>query len=64
MYQELDADSLAYVRRKIHGLVNPGLAVATLREDGLKDVTAIIGDLSVLPVEVDGVSGAVPRPKA
>jgi hypothetical protein len=38
MHQELDADALVHVRSKIHGLVNPGLAVATLVENGLKDV--------------------------
>jgi hypothetical protein len=38
MHQELDADALAHVRSKIHRLVNPGLAVATLVENGLKDV--------------------------
>ena len=59
MHQELDADGLAHVRGKIHRLVNPGLAVATLMENGLKDVAVGIGDISVLPVEVDGVSGAV-----
>jgi CTP-dependent riboflavin kinase len=40
------------------------LAVATLIENGLKDVTVVIGDVSVLPVEVDGISGAVTMPKA
>jgi len=64
MYQELDADSLANVRSKIHGLVNPGLAVATLMEDGLKDVVVASGDGRVLLVEIDGVSGARPMPKA
>jgi hypothetical protein len=57
MYQELDPDSLAYVRSKIHDLVNLGLAVARLMEDGLKDVIVAIGNVSVLPVEVDGISG-------
>jgi hypothetical protein len=53
MHQELDADSLAHIRGKIHCLVNPGLAVATLTENGLKNVAVAIGDVSVLPVEVD-----------
>jgi len=64
MHQELDANHLTYVRGKIHCLVNPGLAVATLMENGLKDVAVAIGYVSVLPVEVDGVSGAVPMPEA
>jgi hypothetical protein len=64
MHQELDANGLAHVRGQIHRLVNPGLAVATLMENGLKDVAVGIGDVSVLPVEVDGVSGAVPMPEA
>jgi hypothetical protein len=63
MHQKLDADSLANIRGKIHCLVNPGLAVATLMENGLKDVAVAIGDVSVLPVEVDGVSAAVPMPE-
>ena len=53
MHQELDPDGLAHVRAKIHRLVNPGLAVATLMEDGFEDVAFGIGDVSVLPVEVD-----------
>jgi hypothetical protein len=64
MHQELDTNGLAHVRGQIHRLVNPGLAVATLIENGLKDVTVVIGDVSVLPVEVDGISGAVTMPKA
>jgi hypothetical protein len=64
MHQELDTNSLAHVRANIHRLVNPGLAVATLMENGLKDVAAAIGDVSVLPVEIDGISGAVPMPEA
>ena len=64
MHQELDADGLALIRSKVHRLVNPRLAVATLMENGLKDVAVGIGDVSVLPVEVDDVSGAVPMPEA
>jgi hypothetical protein len=64
MHQELDTNGLAHVRGQIHRLVNPGLAVATLMENRLKDVAVAIGDVSVLPVEVDGVSGAVPMPEA
>ena len=63
MHQELDADGLAHVRAKIHRLVNPGLAVATLMENGLEDVSIGVGDVSVLPVEIDGFSGAVPMPE-
>ena len=63
MHQELNADGLAHVRGKIHRLVNPGLAVATVVENRLKDVAVAIGDVSVLPVEIDGVSGAVPMPE-
>jgi hypothetical protein len=33
-------------------------------EDGLKNVAVGISDVSVLPVEVDGVSAAVPVPEA
>ena len=64
MHQEPDADGLAYLGGKIHRLVNPRLAVATLMENGLNDVAVGVGDVSVLPVEVDGISGAVPMPEA
>jgi hypothetical protein len=33
-------------------------------ENRLKDVAVAIGDISVLPVEADGVSAAVPMPEA
>ena len=42
MHQERDADGLAHLRGKIHRLVNPGLAVATLMENRLKDVAVAI----------------------
>jgi hypothetical protein len=64
MHQELDPNGLAHVRGQIHCLVNPGLAVATLMENGLKDVAIAIDDVSVLPVGINGVSGAVPMPEA
>ena len=63
MHQELDADGLAHVRGQIHRSVNPGLAVATLMEDGFEDVAFGIGDVSVLPVERYAVCGVVPMPK-
>jgi len=46
MHQEPDADGLADVRGQIHRLANPGLAVATLMENGLEDVAAAICDVS------------------
>ena len=52
------------LRRQIQRLVNPGFAVATLVENRLKDVAVAIGEVSVLPVEVDGLSAAVPMPEA
>ena len=33
-------------------------------ENGLEDVAVAIGDVTVLPVEIDDVSGAVPMPEA
>ena len=45
-------------------MVNSELAVATPMENRLKDVAIAIGDISVLPVEADGVSAAVPMPEA
>jgi hypothetical protein len=64
MHQELDTNGLAHVRGQIHRLVNPGLAVATLMENRLKNVVVAIGDVRILPVEIDGVSAAVPMPEA
>ena len=63
MDQELDADRLAHVRGQIHVWLTQDY-VATPMENGLEDVAVAIGDVSVLPVESDGVSGAVPMPEA
>ena len=64
MHQELDADGLAYPRGKIHALMNPTLGVGTLMVDGLEDVAVTIGDVGILPVEIDDVGSAVPVPQA
>jgi len=64
MHQEFDTNGLAHIGGQTHRLVNPGLAVATLVENRLKNVVVAIGDVRVLPVEIDGVSAAVPMPEA
>jgi hypothetical protein len=43
MHQELNEDSLAHERGKLQHLINPGLPVATLMENGSNDVTAVMG---------------------
>jgi hypothetical protein len=57
MHQELDADGLAYPWAKVHSLINPRLAVGSLMVDGLEDVAVTIGDVSILPGEIDAEAG-------
>ena len=64
MHQELDADGLACPRAEVPCLIDPTLAVGTLMVDDLEDVAAGIGDVRILPIEHDAVSGAVPMPEA
>jgi hypothetical protein len=64
MYQKFDAHCLSGVWTHVHLRVEPGLGIVTLVEDRLQDVAVNISDVSVLPVEVDGISGAVPVPEA
>ena len=65
MHQELDADSLAYPRTKVHRLVNPTFSVASLMEDSLEDVTVSIRDVGILPGVIDAEAGVtVPVPEA
>jgi hypothetical protein len=65
MHQELDADGLAYPWAKVHSLINPRSAVGSLMVDGLEDVAVIIGDVSILPGEIDAEAGVTdPVPEA
>jgi hypothetical protein len=66
MHQELNTDGLTYPRAKIHCLLNPRLAVGSLMVDGLEDVAATIGDVRILPCEIDAGERrvAVPVPEA
>jgi hypothetical protein len=64
MHQELDAHGLPSIRRHVHLFVDPILRIVTLVEDRFQDVAVNISDVSVLPVEVDGIGGAVPMPEA
>lgn len=64
MHQELDADVLTRMRGKIHSLVNQDWQLPTLAENGLKDVAVAVWEVNILPVEVDGVTPAVPMPAA
>ena len=63
MYQEFEAHRLSGIWCHVHGLANPDLVIRALVEEGLQDVTVRVGDVSVLPVEVDGVSATGPVPK-
>src|SRR6266566_55646 len=64
MHQELDAHRLPRVRRHVHLLVDPGVAVKTLMEDRLQDGARAIRDISILPVERNAVGGEIPVPEA
>ena len=64
MHQELDAHGLARIRRHVHCGIEPGLSIFTLVKDGLQDLATGVGNISVLPIEGDGVGGEVPVPKA
>ena len=63
MDQKFDAHSLAGVRRHVHGLIDPCLRIKTLMEDRLQDDSVAISDIGVLPVEIDGIAGAIPVPE-
>src|SRR5437016_9957122 len=64
MHKEFDAHGLPPIGRHVHQLVDPALCVQALMEDRLQNVTGGIGDVSILPVEHNGVSGAIPVPEA
>jgi hypothetical protein len=65
MHQEFDPDGLAHIRGKIHSLINPRFAVQHMMVDGLEDVAVSIGDVSILPGEIDAEAGVtVPVPEA
>jgi hypothetical protein len=64
VHQELDAHRLPRIGRHVHCLVDPRLRVVTLMEDGLQDGAGAIRDVSILPVERDGVDRKVPVPEA
>jgi len=64
MHQEFDAHGLPRIRRHVYPRVEPRLRIVTLVEDCLQDVAVDIRDVSVLPVERDGIHGAVPVPEA
>lgn len=65
MHQELNTDSLAYPRAKVHRLMNPTFRVASLMEDGLQDVAIGIRDVGILPGGIDAEGGiTVPMPEA
>ncbi len=64
MHQQFDAHSLAGVWRHVHRLVDPRLGIKALMEDRLQYDAVAIHDIGVLPVEVNGIVGAIPVPEA
>jgi hypothetical protein len=64
MHQKFDAHGLSRIWRHVHHRVIPGLVIIAQVEDRLQDHAVGIGDVSVLPVERNAVSGAVPVPEA
>ena len=64
MHQEFDAHGLPRIGRHVHELADPSFCIGGLMEDRLQDVPVDIGDIGVLPVERDGIRGAIPMPEA
>lgn len=64
MHQKFDAHSLAGVWRQVYRLVDPRFGIKTLMEDRLQYYAVAVRDVGVLPVEVDGIGGAIPVPEA
>ena len=64
MHEELNAHSSAGVWRQVHHLVDPRLGIKALMEDRLQYDAVAIRDVGVLPVEVNGIGGAIPVPEA
>jgi hypothetical protein len=60
VYQEFYVHRLSCEGRHVNLLVDPSLPIFTLMEDGLQNGAVAIGDISVLPVELNGVSGVIP----
>jgi len=63
VHQEFDAHGLPRIRGHVHALVDPSFRIVTLVEDRLEDVAVDIGDISVLPLERDGIHGAFAMPE-
>jgi hypothetical protein len=63
MDQKFDAHGLASEGCHIHRLIGPALRIQTLMEDRLQDVAIVIGDVSILPVEIDGIGCTIPVPE-
>ena len=64
MHEELDEHPPPRIRRHIHCLLNPSLVIRTLMEDRLQDGARAVCNVSVLPVETDGICRARPVPEA
>lgn len=60
MYQKFYSHRLPRKGRHVYLLVDPSLPIFTLMEDGLQNGAVAIGDMGILPVELNGVSGVIP----
>jgi hypothetical protein len=60
VHQEFDAHGLSRKGCHVHLLIDPSLATFTLMEDRLQDGAGRIGDIGILPVERNAVSGVIP----
>ncbi len=64
MHQELDAHCLPRKWRHIHLRIDKSARLITHVEDRLQDLAIAVGDVSVLPIKRNRVSGAVLVPEA
>jgi hypothetical protein len=60
VHQEFYAHRLSRKGRHVYLLVDPSLPIFTLMENRLQNSAVGIGDISILPVERNGVSGVIP----
>jgi len=60
VYQEFYAHRLPSKGRHVYLLVDPSLPIFTLMEDGLQNGAVGICDISILPVELNGIGRVIP----
>jgi hypothetical protein len=64
VYQELDPHGLPRKRCHVYLRIDKPVCIVTHVEDRLQDSAGSIRDVSILPVERNGVGGAILMPEA